>query len=43
LYHSPLLYERFVSFRSEFEVPRTDFSASEIEKNEMKLQIEQYL
>lgn len=43
LYHSPLLYERFVSFRSEFEVPLTEFSASEIEKNEMKLQMEQYL
>lgn len=42
LYYSPLLYERFVSFRTDFEVPLTNFTASEIEQFEMQVQMLQY-
>lgn len=42
LYYSPLLYERFVSFRDEFLVPLNDHSADEIENYEMQLQLQQY-
>lgn len=42
LYYSPLLYERFVSFRDEFEVPLEKFLPEEIEQYEMKVQLEQY-
>lgn len=42
LYYSPLLYERFVSFRDEFEVPLCDFTAKELEQFEMTTQLEQY-
>ncbi|MBL7557227.1 MAG: hypothetical protein JNM24_15480 [Bdellovibrionaceae bacterium] len=42
LYYSPLLYERFVTFKDEFEVPVTQHTAREIEEYEMKVQLEQY-
>lgn len=42
LYYSPLLYERFVSFRDNFEVPLKDFSVEEIEQFEMQVQMNQY-
>jgi hypothetical protein len=42
LYYSPLLYERFVSFRDGFEVPLKDFTASELEAFEMSVQMNQY-
>jgi hypothetical protein len=43
LYYSPLLYERFVSFRDKFEVPLSDYTVSEVESFEMKVQLEQYM
>lgn len=43
LYYSPLLYERFVSFRDAFELPLKDFSMNEVENFEMSLQLEQYM
>lgn len=42
LYYSPLLYERFVSFRDNFEVPLKDYSVAEIENFEMMMQMTQY-
>jgi hypothetical protein len=42
LYYSPLLYERFVTFKDEFEVPMKNHTAREIEEYEMKIQLEQY-
>lgn len=42
LYYSPLLYERFVSFRDSYEVPLKTFEASEVEDFEMGLQLDQY-
>ncbi len=42
LYYSPLLYERFVSFRPEFEVPLAGEDAREIEAFEARVQLEQY-
>lgn len=42
LYYSPLLYERFVTFKDEFEVPLLENKASEIEEFEMKVQLQQY-
>ena len=42
LYYSPLLYERFVTFKEEFEVPLKEFTASEIENYEMQVQLKQY-
>lgn len=42
IYFSPLLYERFVSFRPEFEVPLVRCEASEIEEFEARVQLEQY-
>jgi len=42
IYFSPLLYERFVSFRNEFEVPMTNFTSIEIEEYETKILLEQY-
>ena len=42
LYYSPLLYERFVSFRDEFVVPLVNYTVSEIEDFEMQMQLEQY-
>lgn len=41
-YASPLLYERFVSFRPEFEVPVTEWKAREFEQWEHNVQINQY-
>lgn len=42
LYYSPLLYERFVSFREEFVVPLIDYTVEEIENFEMQMQLQQY-
>ncbi len=42
LYYSPLLYERFVSFKNEFEVPLVNNTVKEIEEFEMKIQLDQY-
>lgn len=42
LYYSPLLYERFVSFRDAFEVPLKDFTVEEVEQFEMQMQLNQY-
>lgn len=42
IYYSPLLYERFVSFRTDFEVPLVTFTAAEIEQFEMQVQMQQY-
>lgn len=42
LYYSPLLYERFVSFRDGFEVPLKNYSVKEIEDFEMIMQLNQY-
>ncbi|TFG97269.1 hypothetical protein E4H12_09060 [Candidatus Thorarchaeota archaeon] len=39
---SPLLYERFVSFRPEFEIPIQDWKAREFEQWEHNTQISQY-
>lgn len=42
LYFSPLLYERYVSFDSIFEIPIEKFSSSGIESFERELQLIQY-
>ena len=42
LYYSPLLYERFVSFRDGFEVPLKNYTAEEVENFEMMVQMDQY-
>lgn len=42
LYYSPLLYERFVSFRDGFEVPLKAFTSDELEQYEMEMQMMQY-
>ncbi len=42
IYYSPLLYERFVSFRSEFEIPLSGFTREEVETFEERLLLEQY-
>lgn len=42
LYYSPLLYERFVSFHTKFEVPLKDFTGEELESFEMMVQLDQY-
>lgn len=42
LYYSPLLYERFVSFRDQLQVPLKDFTMEEIEQFEMQTQLIQY-
>ena len=41
-YTSPLLYERFVSFRPEFEIPIVEWKAHEFEQWEHNLQLNQY-
>ncbi len=41
-YASPLLYERFVSFRSEFEIPIKEWTAREFEQWEHTAQVTQY-
>lgn len=41
-YASPLLYERFVSFKPEFKIPVEDWTAREFEEWEHSLQINQY-
>lgn len=43
LYHSPLLFERFVAFRDELKIPLQKYSASEIEVYERNLQLKQFL
>lgn len=42
LYYSPLLYERFVSFKDEFKVPLKDYTAKEIEQFEHTMLLQQY-
>jgi hypothetical protein len=42
LYYSPLLYERFVSFRDAFEVPLNSFTVEELEQFETLMQLNQY-
>lgn len=42
IYHSPLLYERFVNFRESFRIPLQDHSVSEVEQYDDNLQISQY-
>lgn len=42
LYYSPLLYERFVTFHEQFEVPFKTFAASEYERFEFEAQLKQY-
>ena len=42
LYYSPLLYERFVSFRDNFLVPMNNYNAEELENFEMMMQMNQY-
>lgn len=42
IYYSPLMYERFVSFKNEFEIPLKNYSAQEVEEWEQQLQLHQY-
>jgi len=42
-YHSPLLYERYVSFVDELKIPLKEFTASEFEEFEEQVQLDQYL
>jgi hypothetical protein len=42
LYYSPLMYERFVSFKDELKVSLKEHTAQEIEAYEFQTQIEQY-
>lgn len=42
LYYSPLMYERFVSFKDELRVPLKNFTCEEIEEFEMQLQLSQF-
>lgn len=42
LYYSPLLYERYVSFKDEFKLPLNSFAFNEIEEYEQEVQLEQY-
>lgn len=41
-YYSPLLYERFASFITDFEIPIKDYTIQEFEQFEEQVQIEQY-
>lgn len=43
LYHSPLLFERFVAFRDELKIPLKDFNSTEIELYERNLQLKQFM
>ncbi|MFN3453363.1 MAG: hypothetical protein ACK41T_00285 [Pseudobdellovibrio sp.] len=43
LYYSPLLYERFVSFKDQLEVPLKTYTAQEIESYEFQIQMDQYM
>lgn len=43
LYHSPLLFERFVAFRDELKIPLVKYTSTEIEVYERTLQLEQFM
>jgi len=42
-YHSPLLYERYVSFVPELKIPLKEYTATEFEEFEQRIELEQYL
>lgn len=42
LFYSPLLYERFVSFRDQFKISLANYTVQEVEDYERKVQLSQY-